>query len=697
MRRYFVLLYLFSVGFSIGFSQSGPDTKTQAFFITRMTDKFHFSPQPTDDSLSAFVYHEIMRKLNEDQLYFLKEELELLAAYEFEIDDEIIGDDWRFVPQLIIIFEKSLHRSKKIIEKLAQDPIVFDKKEIYTPARYRGKIKYATEAELEKAVTLRFKFNVLRDLAEYGIDEDISDQKKLMKWEPEIRKKIRDDELETIDYFLNDKTADAIHSLFLNVLCSYYDPHSNYFSKNDKTDFDKELSSEDFRFGISLATNESDQVIIDQLEPGGAAWKSNKLNKGDRLLKLQWEGEKVTDVSEMNLDEVHTLLQREDKQILIFTVKKLNGSKKTVKLKKQKVEMKEELVKSYILTGEKKIGYIALPDFYTGWEGSSTHGCANDVAKEILKLQKENIEGIILDLRNNGGGSLAEALALVGIFVNEGPLAIIHLKGEKPVTMKDENRGTIFNGPLLIMVNGQSASASELLAASLQDHNRALIVGQQTYGKATGQIIIPVDTSLTWQKIALKDFGNASSFIKITTSKLYRINGKTAQKKGVVPDILLPDLYKGMYSREENYKRVLPSDTVIKKTYFTPLAELPEKKMNDALAERMNSDTLFSKKLPYRDSLVGYLDDSDQGIPLDLEEFMERLQKMEQLSEKLAARLESENNTYTVSNHSFEEQILSLDEYYRELNAEVMKEIAGDIQLMESFRILTDLINFTKK
>lgn len=697
MYRY-LLLFLLCFFHSRSFAQTFTDTKLEAEKILHLADKFHVHPSSVDDSLSAFVFDHVLEKFHENGVLLLDKEMKLLSPYRLLLDDELEGNaPWEFLVLADSLFKIAMERESRILQKLSKNAFQFEAKEKYTPIKYRSVKTFATEKDLEENTRLWFKYRLLNDILSEHEEAGISDYETFLVTEPASRKEIAESEIEYLDYYVKDQSGAILSEFYLNHLASYFDPHTMYFSEKEKKSFEQELSSEDFRFGISLVADESGYVIIDQLEPGGAAWRSNKLNKGDRIIKLQWENEKAVDVSEFNLDQVHEFLQREDKMELTFTVKKPNGTRKVVVLKKEKVALSDDLVKSYILTGEKKVGYISLPDFYSGWEGDSQKGCANDVAKEILKLQKENIEGIILDLRNNGGGSLNEALSLAGIFIQEGQLAVIYMRNNKPVTLKDENRGTVYNGPLIVMINGQSASASEILSASLQDHRRALIVGQTSYGKSTGQTILPLDSTLTLLRIANQDFAPNDAYLKLTLSKLYRIKGNSAQKTGVIPDVLLPDFYSGFYLKEMDHDRSLSSDSVLKKTYFTPLAEYPLAKLNEQVTERMKSNTDYQLTLQAHDSILLILEETKKGVELNYDSYSKRFHRISQLTEKLSARTTQENTTYSISNTAYEEQILQMDEYYRELNQEVLKDLSGDIQLIETFRIMNDLLNFTKK
>ena len=252
----------------------------------------------------------------------------------------------------------------------------------------------------------------------------------------------------------------------------------------------------------------------------------------------------------------------------------------------------EDKVKGFILRGAQTVGYISLPAFYEDWEDSrGVKGCANDVATEVIKLKKENISGLILDLRYNGGGSVQEAVELAGIFIDAGPVAQIKTRDAKVITLKDVNRGTVYDGPLLLLVNGSSASASEMVAGTLQDYNRALIVGSPTYGKATAQVVLPMDTAIDLNTYNGK--AQASSYIKMTIEKLYRITGNTAQRTGVQPDVTLPDPPDALTQREADEKFALPAITIEANKYYKPLAPLPIAAAQAAARKAMDSSAFF--------------------------------------------------------------------------------------------------------
>lgn len=377
-------------------------------------------------------------------------------------------------------------------------------------------------------------------------------------------------------------------AIYCDVLANSFDPHTEYMPLEEKQDFDASLGTEGYYFGFSLEENENGDTEIGRLMPGSPAWKSGDLNKGDVITKIGWEGKEQVEVAGIEPDELSELLDGSNTDKLQITVRKANGIEKTTSLIKEKIDNEENNVKGYVLKGPESIGYIYLPDFYTGHEGSNG-SCANDVAKEIVKLKKENIRGLILDVRYNGGGSLQEALDMAGIFIDAGPLSMIREKSGKIISLKDMNRGTIYDGPMTLLVNSQSASASELLGAVLQDYNRAVVVGSTTFGKGSAQVIFPVDTS----NLPLASRNTEYGFVKITISKFYRVNGRTTQHAGVTPDVALPDIFDGMNYHEAALPAALPSDTIKKNAYYTPLLQLPLGSIVEKSDARVNHNKKF--------------------------------------------------------------------------------------------------------
>ena len=334
------------------------------------------------------------------------------------------------------------------------------------------------------------------------------------------------------------QTKDGLTGFVCNAWCeavaSCYDPHTEFFSPGKKEEFQGELGDKQLQFGFSLGEGK-EATEITRLKPGSPAYKSGLIHEGDQILALQWDGNEEVDVSDGSAEEVNAFIPGDHGNSLTLTLKKSDGTTRKVTLQREKSAMDDDnsKVRSFILKGEHRVGFISLPAFYTDWNGEEggNNGCADDVAKEIIKLRKENIEGLILDLRYNGGGSMLEAIALAGIFIDVGPVGMTRDKDGKVYTMKDVNRGSVYDGPLILLINGFTASASEMLAGTLQDYHRALIIGSPSFGKATAQVVLPLDT--LFDEKHLERLKTANNFIKITIDRLFRVNGTSAQRTGL--------------------------------------------------------------------------------------------------------------------------------------------------------------------
>jgi len=581
--------------FSFGlWSQSSVQQK--AIVVKRMIERKHLSPRPVDDSFSVSVFNNIMRSADPGQRLFTNAEYKTLSAYRCSLVDELQGKSWAFLDLFTSSYKKALTRADSIINTQTQKPLDFSIEESVTRSHEKDLNFSKDILSLSNRWLRRFKYLALDQMYDI-VNADTTGKTDfktvIVTHEAKLREHIKATELRAIKRITDNPEGfeNYVTDLYLNALAESFDPHTNYFSAHEKEDFQAELSTEELSFGLDLDENENGQIVIDQLTPGGPAWKSGDLNKGDQLLSLQWEGKEAVEVEGATVEEAYAIIGQSSSNRMVLKFQKTDGTQKTVILTKEKIDNEENIVKSFVLKGEKKIGYILLPGFYTEWENESGSSCANDVAKEIVKLERENIDGLILDLRFNGGGSVGEALQLIGIFIDEGPLAGEKGKDGKVIWMKDPNRGTIYNGPLVLMINGQSASASELTAAALQDYNRAVIVGSNSYGKATMQEMFVPDTITNNPRPS----NNRSDVIKVTTGKLYRLNGETAQLNGVRPDVPLPDAFDGIDYREKFSPAVLPAETMTKNNYYKPLPPLPIAELSKRSEQRISSNEDFKE------------------------------------------------------------------------------------------------------
>ncbi|MEM9986946.1 MAG: S41 family peptidase, partial [Bacteroidota bacterium] len=426
------------------------------------------------------------------------------------------------------------------------------------------------EAELQKRWTIWWQQKAISLWFEQEADSIVNDKAKfLAAWEAlygEAGQKLRCETAQALNPL--EGLESLLTSLLLDAMANQFDPHSNYFSLGAAGDFEADLATAAESFGLEVSQNEKGEIAIDFLQPGGPAWRSNALNQGDVLLSLRPQGEALIDLACADPREVQALLNGNGPREITLKVRKKSGQIKTVKLEVAALTVSENVVTGFLLEGESKLGYLYLPGFYSSFEDNGNYdGLANDVAKELLKLRLKGMEGLILDLRFNGGGNMYEAIALSGLFIDEGPVGLWQERGGEPETIKDFYRGLGYDGPLMVMVNGASASASEMFAAAMQDYHRAVIVGSPSYGKATSQVVWPLSEQPA--------FAKAQGMVKVTGGKFFRPGGGTHQRTGVLPDVILPDLWQGLITYEVDEPRAIEIVATAAARNFTPLAPLP--------------------------------------------------------------------------------------------------------------------------
>jgi len=692
IRRSTILtLFLFSI-FSTTWAQSSP-LQSKAIIVKRMIELNHLSPRPVDDSFSIAMFKSILKTTDRKKLLFTDAEYKMLLTYSTGLDDELNGKGWKFYEVFGLLYKGSLNRADSIVNKLMQKPFDFSVNESITTSREET-FNFATDPATLSARWSRYlKYKALDQLFDI-VSADSAGKTTLItviaQSEPKVRERIRTAESKALKRILDNSPgfSDHVFQMYLDAIATGFDPHSNYFSQEGKEEFKAALSTEAISFGLALDENENGQIVIGQLTPGGPAWKSGDLNEGDELLSLQWEGKEAVEMAGLTPEDAYEVLDQSIHDRLVVESRKSDGTVKFVFLRKEKIENEKNIVKGFLLKGEKKIGYILLPSFYTQWENETGSSCANDVAKEIVKLKRENIDALILDVRYNGGGSLGEAMEMAGIFIDEGPLMGQKEKTGKVIYLKDPNRGTIYSGPMALMVNGQSASASEILAATLQDYNRAVIIGSNTFGKATMQQMMVLDTINNKPGTIT----NAKDIVKITTGKLYRLNGETAQLIGVSPDIVLPDAFDGLDYREKFFPFALVSDRVEKNNYYKPLTAIPVNELAKRSADRVNAEKEFLSIKTIAANIKARREKTET-IPLKAGGFEQWAKQHGQELDFLKGNTSSISKRFAVENNGLDKALLTNNSIYaKEINNGWLHNIAEDIYMQEAFLVLCDLI-----
>ena len=696
-KRLTILVLLWSFTFC-AIAQKKGNSCIETPLVISLLNKYHLTPIELNETTSGQVFNEFIKQLDPDNSIFTNPDIISLSNYKTQLLG-ISSEDavCKFIKLTTEIYTHRIHISDSLITGILKNPFNFNMKDSITfNAEYSS--NYATnDIELEKRFLKSLKYETLNILfsTEFNNADLLTNSQHLQLKEAETRKKIgiRKKRMyqRIIDY--PSGIEEYLTGVFLNTIANRYDPHSMYFSPSGKARFQASLSTEAKGFGFSIIESKIGEVEIDYLVPGGPAWKSNVLNKGDILQQVKWPKGEALDLTYSSAEEVDNILSNSMYNDIVLSVKKTNGNIINVALSKEIINVEKNSITGYILKGDKNIGYISLPAFYTDFSTHSGLGCANDVAIEILKLQKENIEGLIIDLRNNGGGSLHEAIGLTGLFIDEGPLFISKMKDQKPVLLKDMNRGRVYSGPLIVMVNGFSASASELVTAGLRDYNRALITGSTTFGKAIAQVTLPLDTNISLTKILSE--AKKKAFVHISIEKLYRLSGESHQKIGIHPDVELPEFNLGLNYRESAMPYAINSDRVDKKVYYSPLPALPVIELAQKSKERLSKNEMFIKLKNISDSIQSY-PNKIEIVQLDLESFGERQKKYISFKSSIEQIIFNETKNFSVVPSFYDEAILQADSHKKEINDELLKLIQGDIYIEEVYQQMKDLINLTK-
>jgi carboxyl-terminal processing protease len=678
----------------------------EEFAVFKMMENYHYKPGLMDMELSDRIYKLFIRHLDPDALYFTNVELNELFVWHSKLNDEIANCSVNFMDAATTLYKKSLHRTDSLTALILAKPMTFSKADTLFYRQSDTAVYSKDPAALEKRWNRYLKYSVLSALftaADGKEGPDLKSKKTLDEQEPAMRAKVQKRIHERIKRILESPEGfeNLVGSYFLNAIANAYDPHSEFFSPAGQANFESMISTEVNSFGLRLKQNSNGEYVIERLEPGGSAWKSNQLHAGDVIVKVRVGGKPEVELAAVSTGAVDDLFQSITTEETEFVLRSENGQVKSVKLVKTKMRSDENAVKGYILKGDKPFGYIALPSYYTETGSLNPLGCANDVAKEIFKLQEEHIQGLILDLRSSGGGSVYEAIALAGLFIDEGPLCIYKVRNGKPMLMKDMNRGTAYSGPLVVMVNGESASASELFVGIMKDYNRAMIVGSTTFGKATGQTVVPIDSICRYEELfssksrATKAEREQFGYVKVTVEKFYNLQNSTHQIKGVLPDIVLPEFLNLNAYKESSLPYALPNDSVVKKVVFHPLSALPVPELASLSKERLKTNKLFIRLAQLNDSLRIILK-SDSFVILQPERFRKSEKKSAQLLAGLNALVTDSIGRFLVRNNQYEEGLLKMDAQSREINDATLKTLREDIFIEETGYILMDLIQREK-
>jgi len=588
--------------------------------IGHLLETEHYSPRKIDDDFSKDVFKEYLKALDPEKNIFLQSDINALRVYETKLDDEIHGGAILFEPASSVIYEKRLVEARKIFEKVVQSPFDFN---IDDSVLLDVDVKLAPVNENER-YTYWYQILKYKALDRFvNLTEEREKNKTKEKFivkadstlEREARASVKKEYLKRFERLEKTFDKEKRFELFLNTITGLMDPHTDYMAPVEKRSFTEQMSGTFYGIGAQL-TQDDNGIKIASIQPGGAAWKSGQLVVNDVIVKVAQGAEEPVDVTGYETTDAVKLIRGNLGTEVRLTIRKPDGSYKIVALKREKIVLDEGFARSAIIQkGADKYGYILLPDFYADFEREDGARCARDVAKEIEKLKAEKVKGIAIDVRYNGGGSLYEVVQMAGLFIDQGPMVQIRNKEGRSQTLSDEVPGTIYDGPLVVMVNEFSASASEIFAGAIQDYKRGIVMGStSTYGKGTVQRNVPFGKPLD-------DLGIQTEYgaVKLTFQKFYRVTGSSTQRKGVVPDVILPDEYEFLKYREKDNESSLPWDEMERAKFQVwpnnaPIAAIAAK-VNDKIAK----DTSM---IAFKKTLAWVSTQMDRPVHLKLDKYI---------------------------------------------------------------------------
>ncbi len=525
----------------------------------------HYQPQEIDDDFSEAIYNDFIEDLDPAKRFFTQEDINSFEVYKDKIDDEIKAEKLTFYRTVTKKYLQRLQESKGFYKEILKYPFDFTKDEIFD-VKYDKKTVPKNEVELIINWQKQLKLSTLSRLHSKleAEDDKLKDSAQYQKktfaaLEIEAREATLKSMEEFFD-FKDDLDDEDLFSVYINSISQEFDPHTSYFAPRVKKRFDIDMAGKIEGIGARLQ-KKGEYTKVAELISGGPAWRAGELEVGDLILKVaQADGEPL-DIVGMRLDDAIEFIKGKKGSEVKLTLKKLDGAIQVISIIRDVVELEETFAKTSIVNkGDRKFGLINLPKFYIDFSEKNFRNSATDMAREVERLNQENVEGLIIDLRNNGGGSLETAIDIAGLFIKEGPIVQVRYKDGVPKVRSDKDFNIQWNKPLVILVNELSASASEIFAAAMQDYNRAVIIGsKQTFGKGTVQNLLPLNNYYKYSK----DLGA----LKMTIQKFYRINGGSTQLKGVMSDISLPDRYSYMEIGERDEENPLSWDKIESANY----------------------------------------------------------------------------------------------------------------------------------
>ncbi len=655
----------------------------------------HMSPKPIDDEFSKSIYKTYLERIDGGKRYLTQQDVALLQKQETSLDDQVNAYSFEFFNTSLPMLEQGIQKAKGYFTEAIDGPMDFSRAD-YLETDPEKRTFAKNDAELKAQWRENIQFEVMVRWVQTMDDQKKKELKEGVKTEEELKQEaVKEIKKRYTDFF--DRMAKLRRSdrmeMYLGTIANYFDPHTDYFSPKEKQDFDINMGGKLEGIGARLQTD-GEYTKIFSIVVGGPAWKTKKLEDNDIIMKVAQKGQAAVDIAGMRVDDVVQLVRGKKGTTVILTVKKKDNSVIDIEIVRDEVQLEDSKAKSVVLNLEGKIngiGYIYLPKFYSSFESDGGNSCAADVAEEIRKLKAHQVNGIILDLRDNSGGSLQDVVEMSGLFIKDGPIVQVKGRESRPFVYNDKDADVLYDGPLVIMVNKYSASASEIIAAAMQDYNRAVIVGSNsTFGKGTVQRFYDLDRGVSGLQ-DMKPLGN----VKMTVQKFYRVNGGSTQLKGVVPDIILPDNFLYIESGEQEYPNPMAWTEITPVPYNQDVVRLENKnKLVSNSQSRIGQNKDFGL---VKESARAIKENRDETkYPLKLSDYRNLITRREEKVKKFDKLYKSDIVGLSVTNLPVDLPRINMDESNKARNEEFIKDLKKDIYLEETLQIMRDMITLEK-
>lgn len=687
-----ILSLVIGIGAAYGFYGRKPDKdRVLLELVQYVLEEGHYSPSIIDDEFSKSFYSDFLSNLDYSKRYFLQSDIDEFEPFNTLIDDQIKFGDLTFFDLTYLRVSKRIEEVKTIYTNILSEPFDFNKDE-FMQSNIDSMGYAKNHEELVERWRLYLKYNTLVRLSD-AIESQDKELEKDPKFEiktfEEMEKTSREAVKKTFDGWndrLSELNRDDWFAAYLNVLTAQFDPHTTYFAPRDKKRFDQDMSGQLEGIGARLQAKDEYVTVIEVIS-GSPSWKQGDLEVEDKITKVAQEDGDPVNIVGMRLDDAVDLIKGKKGTKVRLFVKKLDGSTKVIPIVRDIVEIEETFAKSSVIERNGiKYGIIHLPKFYINFQDKDARDSGEDVEKEVTHLKEEGVEGIIIDLRNNGGGSLQTAIKMSGLFIDEGPIVQVKSRDKEPNILRDEDSGILWDGPLVIMVNEYSASASEILAAALKDYGRAVIVGSNhTFGKGTVQNIWDLDNLIN-PRLDVKPLGA----IKLTIQKFYRINGGATQLKGVASDIALPDRYTYLNVGEKEQEKPLPWDTIKPLEYDLWHMKHDMDFIKEKSAKRVDESEQFSLIDENAKWLKNRRDNGE--ITLKLSSFEKENDEFKKEVEKFKP-LNKYNNKLSFLSPGYEIKLIEKDSALAIKRESWHKNLQKDAYVEEAVNVLNDLRN----